>query len=133
MHSQICDFPSKTLYHSQLKSDPSVASHLLVDLSNAHSDSEDFRKEMLETPVVFMDTAGCEYFEKVEDDADEGSRCNENEASIVKKYVGNLVKPFPSSCDQKVSEHYQVESGVLPNQISVITPYDSRSQSWLCL
>jgi DNA polymerase alpha-associated DNA helicase A len=91
MHSQICAFPSKTLYSSKLKSHPSVAGRLLQDLSNAHADSED-AKEMLVTPVVFFDTAGCEYFERMDGDADEGSRCNENEATVVKNWVDRLAR-----------------------------------------
>jgi DNA polymerase alpha-associated DNA helicase A len=91
MHSQICVFPSKTLYSSKLNSHSSVAGHLLQDLPNAHADSED-AKEMLATPVVFFDTAGCEYFERMDGDADEGSLCNENEATIVKNWVDRLAR-----------------------------------------
>ena len=89
MHESICAFPSKTLYHSRLKSDPLVASHLLQDLPN--TGTADDEKELLKTPVVFFDTAGCEYFERLDGDADEGSRCNENEATIVSNWVDSLV------------------------------------------
>jgi DNA polymerase alpha-associated DNA helicase A len=91
MHAQICEFPSKTLYFSKLTSHESVASHLLRDLPEAKSESEEDEKEVLGTPVVFFDTAGCEYYERLEGDSDEGSRCNENEATVVKNWVGNLV------------------------------------------
>jgi DNA polymerase alpha-associated DNA helicase A len=77
-----------------LKSHPSVASHLLLDLPGAHADSEDEEKDVLGTPLVFFDTAGCEYFEKVSGDGDEGSRCNENEAAVVKAWVDKLVRRF---------------------------------------
>lgn len=92
MHAQICAFPSKTLYASKLTSHPSVAAHLLRDLPTARPESEDDAKEVLGTPVVFFDTAGCEYFERLEGDADEGSRCNENEAMVVKNWVATLVR-----------------------------------------
>lgn len=92
MHSQICAFPSKTLYSSKLKSHSSVEGHLLQDLSNANATSEEDAKEILGTPVVFFDTAGCEYFERLDGDKDEGSRCNENEATIVKNWVDKLVR-----------------------------------------
>ncbi|KAJ7639809.1 P-loop containing nucleoside triphosphate hydrolase protein [Mycena polygramma] len=105
MHSDICAFPSKTLYSSKLTSSPSVASHLLRDLSETHADSADDEKEILATPVVFFDTAGCEYFERMEGDNDEGSRCNENEATVVKNWIG---------------------AGVLPAQIAVISPYQAQ-------
>lgn len=109
MHSQICEFPSKTLYGSKLESDPSVASHLLSDLPNTHADSEEERQELLATPIVFFDTAGCEYFEKVDADVDDGSRSNENEATLVKNWVDSLVS-----------------TGLSPDQISVITPYQAQ-------
>ncbi|KAG6849713.1 hypothetical protein H0H93_006096 [Arthromyces matolae] len=109
MHSQICAFPSKTLYSSKLASHSSVEGHLLKDLPNARADNEDDRKEMLETPVVFFDTSGCEYFERVDGNGDEGSKCNENEATIVKNWVEKLV-----------------EVGLTPDQIAVITPYQAQ-------
>lgn len=101
MHDQICAFPSKTLYSSRLKSHESVKTHLLVDLPNvqAHAEQgripdEDELKEVLGTPVVFFDTAGCEYFERqdTDGDGDEGSKCNENEALVVKNWVERLVR-----------------------------------------
>ncbi|TFY66820.1 hypothetical protein EVG20_g4274 [Dentipellis fragilis] len=91
MHEQIAEFPSKTLYGSKLAAHPSVASHLLRDLPNTKAASEEDEKEILATPVVFFDTAGCEYFERLDGDNDEGSRCNENEATVVKNWTGSLV------------------------------------------
>src|SRR6202044_3071211 len=72
----------------------SVASHLLNDLSNTQADSEEDEKDLLQTPVVFFDTAGCEYFERLDGDGDEGSRCNENEGTIVSNWVDKLVCLF---------------------------------------
>ncbi|KAJ6625053.1 AAA domain-containing protein [Mycena sp. CBHHK59/15] len=109
MHSDICAFPSRALYSSKLTSHSSVASHLLRDLPNTHADSADDEKEVLGTPVVFFDTAGCEYFERREGDSDEGSRCNENEATVVKNWVDKLIG-----------------AGVLPMQIAVISPYQAQ-------
>lgn len=109
MHAQIAEFPSKVMYAGKLTSHPSVAAHLLKDLSNAGVDNEEDEKEVLGTPVVFFDTAGCEYFERLEGDGDEGSRCNENEAEVVKRWVEKLVG-----------------ASVLPSQIAVITPYQAQ-------
>ncbi|TFK91033.1 P-loop containing nucleoside triphosphate hydrolase protein [Polyporus arcularius HHB13444] len=109
MHAQIAAFPSKVMYHSKLTNHPSVEAHLLRDLPNTKADSEDDEKEILGTPVVFYDTAGCEYFERLEGDGDEGSRCNENEAYVVKGWVDQLIG-----------------AGVLPTQIAVITPYQAQ-------
>ena len=50
--------------------------------------------DILSNPVVFFDTAGCEYYERTEGDSDEGSKCNENEVTIVKNWVDQLVRDF---------------------------------------
>jgi len=109
MNSQIAKFPSKTMYSNKLRSHESVASHLLSDLPNTSAVGEEEEKEVLGTPVVFYDTAGCEYFERLEGDGDEGSRCNENEATVVKNWIEKLIG-----------------SGVLASQIAVITPYQAQ-------
>jgi len=110
MHEMICDFPSTVLYASRLQSHASVAKHLLKDLPGS-SDDPDFA-DVLATPVVFFDTAGCEYFERVDEEGgnnDEGSRRNENEAMVVKHWVEKLV-----------------EAGLQPSQIALIAPYQAQ-------
>ncbi|PCH37521.1 hypothetical protein WOLCODRAFT_92409 [Wolfiporia cocos MD-104 SS10] len=109
MHAEIAAFPSKAMYQNKLMSHPSVAAHLLRDLPNAKASSEDEEKELLTTPVAFFDTAGCEYYERTEGDGDEGSRCNENEATIVKNYVDQLASV-----------------GILASQIAIVTPYQAQ-------
>jgi hypothetical protein len=103
MHTQICEFPSKTLYASKLKSHESVANHLLRDLPETKAEHEPEEDDTLGTPVIFFDTAGCEYFERLEGDGDEGSRCNENEVTIVEGWIHKLVcplfDPWLSQCD----------------------------------
>ena len=92
MHKTICDFPSNVLYASRLKSHDSVATHLLKDLPGV-KDEPDFA-DVVAVPVVFFDTAGCEYWERVDDEGgnnDEGSKRNENEAMVVKSWVEKLV------------------------------------------
>ena len=101
MHSKIAEFPSKVMYQSKLQAHTSVASHLLTGLPNASPSSEEDKAEVLEAPVVFFDTAGCEYFERLDGDGDEGSRCNENEATVVKNWVDQLVcacLPYEVGC-----------------------------------
>ncbi|KAI0795525.1 P-loop containing nucleoside triphosphate hydrolase protein [Abortiporus biennis] len=109
MHKQIATFPSKVMYHSKLRSHESVAKHLLKDLPNTNAENDEDEKEFLGTPVVFFDTAGCEYFERVDGDGDEGSKCNENEVTVVKNWIDQLIGV-----------------GVLPSQIAVITPYQAQ-------
>lgn len=91
MNLKIADFPSKVMYHNKLRSHKSVASHLLDDLPNTSAEDDDEVEEVLRTPVVFIDTAGLEYYERVEGDQEDGSRCNENEAMVVKKHIIQLV------------------------------------------
>ncbi|KAF8270589.1 P-loop containing nucleoside triphosphate hydrolase protein [Lactarius quietus] len=109
MHTKIAEFPSKTMYGSMLTTHSSVATHLLRHLPNVAASEEEDTQEILGTPVVFFDTAGCEYFERLDGDSDEGSRCNENEATIVKRWVSTLVA-----------------MGVNPSQIAIITPYQAQ-------
>lgn len=106
MHTKIAEFPSKVMYNSRLITHASVAAHLLRDLPNITTTSDD---DILEIPVVFFDTAGCEYFEKLEGEGDEGSRCNENEATIVHNWVESLVA-----------------AGVTLSQIGILTPYQAQ-------
>jgi DNA polymerase alpha-associated DNA helicase A len=96
MHLKIAEFPSKVMYESRLVTHSSVATHLLGHLPNITTTLEDVQ-DALETPVVFFDTAGCEYFERLDGDGDEGSRCNENEATIVHNWVATLVRCSASS------------------------------------
>jgi DNA polymerase alpha-associated DNA helicase A len=131
MHAQICAFPSKTLYSSKLQSHSSVAARLLQDLPNTHADSEEDVKDMLQTPVVFFDTAGCEYFERLDGDGDEGSRSNENEVTIVKNWVEKLVS-HPSTLCARDSHFVKVEVGIQPNQIAIITPYVEILRAYYC-
>jgi DNA polymerase alpha-associated DNA helicase A len=93
MHSKIAEFPSKIMYNSKLVTHSAVATHLLRHLPNSLTTSEDVQ-DVLETPLVFFDTAGCEYFERLDSDSDDGSRCNENEATIVHNWVETLVRCY---------------------------------------
>ena len=127
MHTKIAEFPSKVMYDSRLITHSSVAAHLLRDLPNITMDDD-----ILETPVVFFDTAGCEYFEKLEGEGDEGSRCNENEATIVHNWVECLVRDSVLAkhlvgltseidyCDHRTT--IKIAAGVTPSQIGILTP-----------
>ena len=110
MNSQIAAFPSEMLYDSNLISSPLVASRRLIDLSTITNPDDDDAKEVLEPPVVFFDTAGCEFYERTEgDDGDkvlgEGSKSNENEAEIVVKWARKLVSPCRPICGQSHCLH----------------------------
>lgn len=112
MNRKIVDFPSKVMYHNKLRSHKSVAPHLLDDLPNTSAEDDDEAEEVLRTPVVFIDTAGSEYYERVEGDREEGSRCNENEAMVVKKYITRLVCPRQSPVH--IHPEYRPHTRLLP-------------------
>ncbi|KAI7277517.1 DNA helicase [Hortaea werneckii] len=133
MHETIMAFPSSALYSSRLQAADSVRTRLLKDLPYPIHDTDDTRE-----PLVFWDTQGGDFPEKVEDDepgaaSDTGggggtgtgtgpakkkkasslllseSKVNENEAALVSHHVRNLIG-----------------SGVKPEDIAVITPYNGQ-------
>lgn len=98
MNSSIASYPSDALYMSALVSAPSVASRTLSDLPSFSADLSDDAKEFLNPPVVFLDTSGCEFFERTNENGGGegragggGSTLNENEAEVVRNYVEKLV------------------------------------------
>jgi DNA polymerase alpha-associated DNA helicase A len=91
MNTSIAAFPSKALYSSLLESAPTVADRTLTGLPLI-DDSEE-AVEFLEPTVVFIDTNGCEFYERTDEGGGggEGSKRNENEAELVRSYVEKLV------------------------------------------
>ncbi|KAI7546863.1 DNA helicase [Hortaea werneckii] len=126
MHETIMAFPSAALYDSQLRAADAVRARLLKDLPYAVTETDETRE-----PLVFWDTQGGDFPEKVEDDeaasdpspsAGGGgggrkkgsallaeSKVNENEALLVSHHVRNLI-----------------QAGVKPDDIAVITPYNGQ-------
>ena len=109
MHEQIMAFPSEELYDAELIAADSVKSRLLTDLPYEVKETDDTGE-----PLVFLDTQGGDFPEKVEaDNGDKGllgdSKSNEMEALLVEMQVKNLV-----------------EAGVQTTDIAVITPYNGQ-------
>ncbi|CAL0310057.1 unnamed protein product [Lupinus luteus] len=97
MHELIMDWSSKELYNSKVKAHASVAAHMLYDL-------EDVKKTSSTEPTLLLiDTAGCDMEEKKDE---EDSTLNEGEAEVAVAHANRLV-----------------QSGVLPSDIGIITPY----------
>lgn len=111
MHEKIMQFPSSELYESKLMAGEAVKARLLKDLPYEIQETDDTKE-----PVVFWDTQGGDFPEKVEDD-DIGkkeallgeSKSNEMEALVVAKHVDTLVN-----------------ADVRPEDIAVITPYNGQ-------
>jgi DNA polymerase alpha-associated DNA helicase A len=114
MHEKIMRFPSDELYDSKLVAADFVKDRLLKDLKYEVEDTEDTRE-----PLVFWDTQGGDFPEKVEDEGVIGkggkgmslgdSKCNEAEAALVKMHVASLIN-----------------AGVKPEDIAVVTPYNAQ-------
>ncbi|KAJ5239676.1 hypothetical protein N7468_004295 [Penicillium chermesinum] len=111
MHEKIMRFPSDELYESKLIAADSVKSRLLAGLPYEVQGNDDTQE-----PLVFWDTQGGDFPEKVEDkeigqkEALLGeSKSNEMEALVVARHVDNLVA-----------------AGVRPDSIAVITPYNGQ-------
>lgn len=111
MHEKIMHFPSEELYDSELIAADHVKTHLLKDLLYEVAETEDTRE-----PLVFIDTQGGDFPEKVENEAIGkksvilgDSKSNEMEAAIVKMHVGKLIT-----------------AGVKADDIAVVTPYNAQ-------
>ncbi|KAK5658819.1 hypothetical protein OQA88_1631 [Cercophora sp. LCS_1] len=116
MHEKIMRFPSDELYESKLIAADAVKERLLKDLPydvEANDESSE--------PLIFIDTQGGDFPERNEEDGDEAdakrvkrslfgeSKSNAMEAALVKQHVRRLV-----------------ESGVKPEDIAVVTPYNAQ-------
>ena len=113
MHEKIMRFPSDELYDSKLIAAESVKARLLTQLPYEVQQTEDTIE-----PLVFWDTQGGDFLEKVEDDSGKktskgailgDSKSNQMEAALVKHHVQRLV-----------------DAGVKPEDIAVVTPYNAQ-------
>jgi DNA polymerase alpha-associated DNA helicase A len=99
MNTQIAAFPSEALYENALISAESVKDRTLLSLPSIVDSSTEDAQDALSHPVVFFDTAGCEFFERSDADSEvgrsaslgDGSRSNANEAEVVTKWAKELV------------------------------------------
>ncbi|XP_027350384.1 DNA-binding protein SMUBP-2 isoform X2 [Abrus precatorius] len=97
MHELIMNWSSKELYNSKIKAHPSVAAHTLSGLEGAK------RTSSTEPTLLLIDIAGCDMEEKKDE---EDSTFNEGEAEVTVAHAKRLM-----------------QSGVLPSDIGIITPY----------
>jgi superfamily I DNA and/or RNA helicase len=102
MNSLIMDWSSKEFYQGKLVAHPSVACHRLLDLPKVMDN------EYTQSVLYFIDTAGCHCYETTQENEDE-SKCNKNEALLVKHHIQKLV-----------------QAGVVSSDIAVITPYHAQ-------
>ncbi|KAA8498745.1 DNA-binding protein SMUBP-2 [Porphyridium purpureum] len=112
MNEVIMKWSAAAMYGGEctLMADPSVAKHTLAQLPGVESVSGE-----TDSPLIFVDTAGCDLNETEVGESDvesaEFSRVNEGEIRLVCTLVRNL-------------EQYKV----MPSQISILSPYAGQVQ-----
>lgn len=114
MHEKIMRFPSDELYEGKLVAAEAVRLRLLKDLPYEVEDNDETSE-----PLIFIDTQGGDFPEKSEEEDSAKkltksrlhgeSKSNEMEAALVRQHVKTLV-----------------ESGVKPEDIAVVTPYNAQ-------
>ncbi len=101
MHQRIMNWSSVELYGGRVEADETVREHLLMHLPDCAQTFE------LQTPVLLIDTAGCDLEEETVEHT--SSRSNRGETDIVTAHVQRLI-----------------EAGVPAHNIAVITPYNAQ-------
>lgn len=115
MHDMIMKYPSEAMYNSKLTAYEAVSKRTLLELPNVANNNADKDEVELSSPLVFIDTDGYDFFERIDSEelkkgaVEEGSKYNENEVEIIKRKVQDLV-----------------HVGVLDSQIAIITPYQAQ-------
>uniref|UniRef100_T1J301 PH and SEC7 domain-containing protein 4 n=1 Tax=Strigamia maritima TaxID=126957 RepID=T1J301_STRMM len=110
MHELIMQWSSKNLYEDKLTAHSSVRTHLLKDLPEVNENED------TSTPILFIDTAGCNIFEL--DLVDEASKGNEGEADIAAAHVRNLISQGVKSTDIAVVTPYNLQTELLRLRLS---------------
>jgi superfamily I DNA and/or RNA helicase len=103
MNENIMNWSSVALYGGELEAHESVRSHVLADLDHVEESAE------TTLPLLFIDTAGCDFDETTAGDG--GSKSNVGEAEVVGQHLEALI-----------------ESGVRPDEIAIVTPYNAQVQ-----
>ncbi len=100
MNKNIMEFSNSKFYHKDLHAHASVSDYVL------NADSEDL---LLNTPVAFIDTAGCGYEEKLNPES--VSTSNHDEAALLLRHLKMLLAVFYKESPDK------------PLSVGIISPY----------
>jgi superfamily I DNA and/or RNA helicase len=101
MHEQIMEFSSREFYDGSLVADDAVRRHELTGLPGVAA------SELTQKPLEFVDTAGASYDEQEEPDGD--SRWNEQEATLVARFVRALLDAAIPAADIGVISPYAAQ------------------------
>jgi len=100
MHASIMAFSNRKFYRDELVAHESVAGRLLGQ----------------SLPVEFIDTAGCGFEEQAGDEGD--SRCNPDEANIVRKHIDQLKSQVAESWSTAVISPYRAQVDLLQKEFA---------------
>eukprot|EP00775_Hariotina_reticulata_P006215 gene6215-6451_t len=103
MNAGIMEWSSQELYGGQLTAHQSVATHTLADLQSCNSSSA--AADL--SPLLLIDTAGCDFDEQQDEDDD--SKYNQGEAQAAIAHVERLLA-----------------AGLSPMDVGIITPYSAQ-------
>lgn len=107
MHEHIMNFSSQVFYEKRLMADESVRYRLL---------SEDKANTLLSSPITFIDTAGCNFFDEKDGGTYSKSRFNSKEAKLLVKHLTILI--------QNISENEPMLLKKL--SVGIISPYKAQ-------
>ena len=114
MNRMIMEFSNQQFYHGNLKADDSVANHKLGD--NEGLDSEN---QLLSQPFDWIDTAGCGFSEKQDDES--ASLSNPEEAQILIRHLTALNESLGNSCTIGIISPYKAQVNLL-NELLAVSP-----------
>jgi len=103
MNSLIMNWSSDAMYSGELTAHASVSQRKMTDLVK-HSE-----EELLNTPLMFLDTAGSLMYEAIDEDSENDSKYNNGECDLVVQVLKELIS-----------------YGVQKSDIGVITPYNAQ-------
>jgi superfamily I DNA and/or RNA helicase len=102
MNSLIMNWSSNAMYDGELKAHSSVSSRTMTDI--VKSSTED----LLNTPLMLLDTAGALMYEGIDEQSENDSKYNNGECDLVIQVLKELIS-----------------YGVSRSDIGVITPYNA--------
>ncbi|KAK0733922.1 P-loop containing nucleoside triphosphate hydrolase protein [Lasiosphaeria miniovina] len=121
MHEKIMQFPSDELYESKLVAAEAVKARLLRDLTYPVEPNDDTTE-----PLIFIDTQGGDFPEKNEDDDETASAAGAAKKTSKSRLIGDSKSNEMEAALVRQHVRRLVESGVRPEDIAVVTPYNAQ-------
>ncbi|KAI6652586.1 DNA-binding protein SMUBP-2-like isoform X1 [Oopsacas minuta] len=116
MNRHIMHWPSRFLYKGKLIPHESVGNQVLSGIRHVEANC------YTETPLVFIDTAGCDFHESAV--SEDVSKSNEGEANLVSQYVGMLIKFGISQSEIAVIAPYSLQVELITTKLALLEVYN---------